>query len=89
MRPQLFAGGLLVVVMGIIFYALQLPFVYYWSLPFVIGGALMVVGSFFASESAGPIMPPEGYKFCVFCSNPVPATSDRCPRCNGVQPREG
>jgi hypothetical protein len=88
MRPQLFTGGLLVAIMGIVFYALQLPFVYYWSLPFVIGGAIMAIGSFFASESSGPVTPPEGYKFCVFCSNPVPVASDRCPRCDGVQPKE-
>ena len=89
MRPQLFAGGLLVVITGVVLYLLQLPLVYYWSIPFVIGGAIMAVGSFFASEGAGPVTPPEGYRFCVFCSNPVPVASDRCPRCNGLQPKEG
>jgi hypothetical protein len=89
MRPQLFAGGILVVGMGVVFFVLQLPFVYFWSLPFVIGGALMAIGSLFASPSPGPVTPPEGYRFCVFCSNPVPLASERCPRCNGMQPREG
>jgi len=88
MRQQLFAGGLMVVIMGIVLYIIQLPLVFFWSLPFMIGGALMMVGSFFASERAGPVEPPEGYKFCVFCSNPVPVDSDRCPRCDGVQPKE-
>ncbi len=89
MRPQLFAGGLLVALMGAGFYALQLPFVYYWSVPFVAGGILMVAVSFFMSESPGPLVPPEGFRFCVFCSAPVPVTSERCPHCNGVQPKEG
>jgi hypothetical protein len=87
MRPQLFAGGLLVAVIGVSFYALQLPFVYFWSLPFVIGGGLMVAASFFVSASPGPITPPEGHRFCVFCSTPVPLSSERCPHCNGVQPK--
>lgn len=88
MRPQLFVGGLLVVLMGAGFYALQIPFVYFWSLPFVIGGAIMMVGSLLMSESPGPIAPPAGFRFCVFCSTPVPLSSERCPHCNGVQPRE-
>lgn len=89
MRPQLMAGGLLVALMGAGFYALQIPFVYFWSLPFGIGGAIMIIASLFLPESTGPPMPPEGFRFCVFCSTPVPLSSERCPHCNGVQPREG
>ena len=86
MRPQLFIGGLLVAVMGAGFYVLQLPLVYFWSLPFLIGGGLMVVASLFLSPSQGPVRPPEGFRFCVFCATPFPLASDRCPHCNGLQP---
>lgn len=88
MRPQLLAGGLLVAAMGAGFYVLPLPFVYFWSVPFVIGGALMAMASFFLPETSGPLQPPEGFRFCPFCSTPVPLGSERCPHCNGVQRRE-
>ncbi len=71
------------------FYILALPFVYFWGIPLVIAGGIMAVASFFMSESPGPVEPPEGYRFCVYCSTPVPLTSARCPHCNGLQPREG
>lgn len=87
MRPQLLVGGILVALMGAGFYVLQLPLVYFWSVPFGIGGAIMIVASFFMSETAGPPAPPEGYRFCVYCSAPVPVSSERCPQCNGVQPK--
>jgi hypothetical protein len=87
MRPQLFVGGLLVVLMGVGFYVLQIPFVYFWSLPFGVGGAIMVIASFFLSEGSGKLAPPEGFRFCVFCSTPVPVASERCPQCNGLQPK--
>ncbi|HXY56452.1 MAG TPA: hypothetical protein VEH01_02450 [Nitrososphaerales archaeon] len=88
MRPQLLAGGLLVAAMGAGFYALQLPFVYFWSVPFLLGGAVMAAVSVFLPETSGPIQPPEGYRFCPFCSTPVPTGAERCPHCNGVQRRE-
>jgi hypothetical protein len=89
MRSQLFAGGVLVALLGVLFYAFPLPLVYFWSIPFVFGGGIMMLASFFMSESTGPIKPPEGYRFCVFCTNPVPLKSERCPKCDGLQPREG
>jgi hypothetical protein len=89
MRPQLFAGGLMVTLMGGGFYFLEIPFVYFWSIPFAIGGGIMVLASFFMSESPGPVAPPEGYRFCVFCATPVPLDAQRCPQCNGVQPTGG
>ena len=89
MRPQLFVGGLLVLFLGALFYAIPLPLVFFWSIPFAIGGGIMALASFFISEGPGPIRPPEGFRFCVFCSTPVPLTSERCPHCNGLQPREG
>lgn len=87
MRSQLLVAGILVALMGAAFYLLQVPLVYFWSLPFVIGGGLMAAASPFLPERAGPLEPPEGYRFCAFCSTPVPLTSDRCPHCNGLQPR--
>jgi hypothetical protein len=88
MRPQLFVGGLFVSILGALFYVLELPLVFFWSVPFVLGGGLMAFASFFMSESPGPILPPQGFRFCVYCSTPVPLGSDRCPQCNGLQPKE-
>lgn len=89
MRPQLLVSGLLVVLLGGAFYLLELPFVFYWSVPFVIGGAAMMLAGVLAPESSGPIRPPEGYRFCRYCSAQIPVTSERCPHCNGIQPKEG
>lgn len=88
MRPQLFGGGVLVTLMGAGFYVLEVPFLFFWSLPFAAGGAIMMAMSFFLPESPGPISPPEGHTFCVFCSTPVRIGEPRCPHCNGLQPRE-
>jgi len=87
MRPQLLVGGLFVGIMGLGFYVLELPLVYFWSIPFAIGGAIMIIASFFLPETQGRLTPPEGFRFCLYCSSPVPLTSDRCPHCNGVQPK--
>ncbi|HZW85585.1 MAG TPA: hypothetical protein VFE91_06785 [Nitrososphaerales archaeon] len=87
MRPQLLIGGLMVALLGVGFYALQLPLVYFWSVPFGIGGLLMVVAGYFMDEGPGPVQPPEGYRFCVFCSTPVKIGAERCQHCNGVQPK--
>ena len=87
MRSELLVAGLMIALMGVVFFLLQVPLVYYWSLPFVIAGGLMAVVSPFVPERAGPIEPPEGYRFCAFCSSPVPLTSERCPNCNGLQPK--
>ena len=85
MRPQLLVGGLLVAAMGAGFYFLQLPLVYFWSLPFGIAGIIMVTIGFIISESEGRVQPPEGHRFCPFCSTPVKIGMERCPNCNGVQ----
>ena len=85
MRPQLLVSGILVMLLGAMFYLLQIPLVYYWSLPFLAGGALMAAASLFVSESPGPLRPPEGYVFCRFCSGLVPVKAERCPTCNGLQ----
>jgi hypothetical protein len=87
MRPQLLFGGLLVAVMGVGFYVLALPFAFFWSIPFGAAGVIMIVASFFLPETEGPVKPPEGFRFCPYCSTTVPLNSERCPNCNGVQPR--
>jgi len=46
----------------------------------------MCLVSLFMSESPGPVKPPTGFRFCVFCSTLVPTSSERCPQCNGIQP---
>jgi hypothetical protein len=89
MRPQLFVGGLLIAVTGAGLYVLALPLVYSWSLPFIIVGGLMAIVSFALPEGPGPVQPPEGFRFCIFCSTPVPTGAARCPRCNGLQPGAG
>jgi hypothetical protein len=68
-------------------FVIQLPFLFFWSIPLVLGGGIMALASFFLSEGEGPITPPPGYRFCVFCTSPVPVDAERCPRCNGLQPR--
>jgi hypothetical protein len=87
MRPQLFGGGILVIIVGAVFYILAIPFAYYWSIPFVFGGGIMVAASFFLPEGPAPLAPPEGYRFCVYCSTTIPEEAERCPHCNGYQPR--
>ena len=87
MRPQLLFGGLLVALMGGGFYVLELPFAFFWSLPFGVAGVIMIAASFLLGETEGPVKPPEGFRFCPFCSTPVEVSSERCPHCNGVQPR--
>jgi hypothetical protein len=89
MRPQLVFSGLLVMLMGGAFYVLQIPLAFAWSIVFVAGGALMSVGGMVASESHGPVQPPEGYRFCRYCSAQVPLGAARCPQCNGLQASEG
>jgi len=84
MRPQLFWGGLIVLAAGAGFYAILFLDI---GIPLAVGGALMLTASFFLSERSGTILPPPGFRFCVFCSTPVPIDSDRCPHCNGLQPR--
>lgn len=88
MRPQLLVGGLLIAAMGAGFYLLQLPLVYFWSLPFGIAGVIMAVIGLFVPETEGPVQPPEGYLFCPFCSTPVKIGTERCPHCDGVQRAE-
>lgn len=85
MRPDLFWGGVIVLLAGVGFYFILFLDV---SFPLAIGGAIMIAVSFFLPEGPGPIPPPAGFRFCVFCATPVPLSSNRCPRCNGLQPRE-
>lgn len=86
MRPQLLGAGALVIVMGAGFYVLAIPLAFFWSIPFVVGGLVMAGVSFLLPESRGPVEPPEGYRFCAYCSNPIKLDAARCDRCNGVQP---
>jgi hypothetical protein len=89
MRPQLLFGGLLVGLMGAGFYTLALPFAYFWSVPFGVAGAIMIVASILLPETQGSVQPPEGFRFCPYCATPVPLGATRCPHCDGVQPKEG
>jgi len=86
LRPQLFGAGVLVMILAAVLYVLGIPLVFFWSIPFAIGGAVMAVVSVLLPESAGPVEPPEGYRFCPFCSSPVRLDARRCDHCNGLQP---
>lgn len=86
MRPQLFGAGALVVITGVVFYVLAVPIVFSWSLLFIVGGVVMMGVSLVVSEGTGPVEPPEGYRFCPFCSNLVRLDAKRCDHCNGIQP---
>jgi len=89
MRSQLFVAGVIVGGTGAASYVLQIPLMALWSIPFMAGGGLMIVASLFLSESHGPVQPPEGYRFCAYCGNPVKLDQARCERCNGFQPGAG
>jgi len=88
MRTQLLAAGFFVALTGGIFYAFPLPLTFAWSLTLVVGGGVMCIASLFMSESPGPVKPPIGFRFCVFCSSLVPTSTERCPQCNGIQPQD-
>ena len=86
MRPSLVITGLFTIGLGLLLYLLELPFVYLWSFPFMVGGvAFMVVGAV-VKESSGHVEPPAGYNFCVFCHTPVLVGAKRCDHCSGLQP---
>jgi hypothetical protein len=89
MRSQLLVSGILVALFGVALYILQIPLAFAWSLVFISGGALMAGASLFVAESEGPVTPPDGYRFCRFCSAAVPLQVLRCPRCNGLQQTGG
>src|SRR5439155_8672885 len=57
MRSQLLFAGSFAVVLGVLFYLLELPIVYWWSFPFIVGGGLMMLSSPFLKESEGPLTP--------------------------------
>ena len=87
MRSQLIAAGVMILLLGALFYLLQVPLVYFWSVPFAVGGGMMALAGLLVPESPGPVEPPEGYRFCVFCGTPVAIEAPRCPHCNGLQPK--
>jgi len=85
MRSSLVLTGIIIAILGLVLYFLELPFAFLWSFPFMIGGVVFVVAGSFLKESTGQVEPPEGYKFCLFCNNPVPLSAERCDHCNGLQ----
>ena len=86
MRSQLLIAGAFSVGLGILLDVIALPVVSAWSIPLIVGGGLMAVVSPFLKESEGPLAPPEGYRFCAFCSTPVLLSEERCGHCGGRQP---
>ena len=89
MRSQLFAGGAITALLGVLFYVSVLPLFFAWWSPLLVGGCVMCIASLFMAEGTGPVKASEGFRFCVYCSSQIPVTTARCPSCNGLQPREG
>ena len=89
MRSQLLVSGAFIAFMGFSFYVLEIPLLFTWSSVLLAGGAVMFFAGFVVPERAGPISPPEGYRFCRFCSAAVPQQEARCPQCNGLQQSGG
>lgn len=87
MRSRLLISGMMTFALGLLLYILEIPLFFAWSIPFMIGGMIMALVSPFLRESEGPLQPPEGYTFCVFCSNLVKLGEERCNHCGGLQPK--
>jgi hypothetical protein len=83
MRSQLVIAGLFTLGIGGVLY---ITLGFYVSYFLAIGGVVMVVVSFFLEESEGPVRPPEGSVYCVFCSTLVNKSAERCDHCGGLQP---
>ena len=58
-----------------------------WGIFSIVIGLAIAGLSILLKPGKGPIEPPEGHRFCLFCSTPVPNESERCPHCNGLQPK--
>ena len=86
MRSSLILTGILTSGLGLLFYILEIPFVFSWSFPFIFGGLVLVATGWVVKETQGHIDPPEGYAFCVFCSAPILVGTKKCDGCNGLQP---
>ncbi len=86
MRPSLILTGIITGGLGLSFYVLEIPVLFTWSFPFMIGGLVFVAVGAFAKETLGHIEPPDGYVFCVFCNAAILVGTRKCERCNGVQP---
>ncbi len=86
MRTSLVVTGIFTAALGLLFYVLEIPFVFSWSFPFILGGFVFVVAGAVIKDSSGYVEPPSGYAFCVFCNIPILTGTKKCERCNGVQP---
>jgi hypothetical protein len=72
--------------MGLLFYILELPFVFEWSIPFMLAGLVFLLIGALAKETTTHIEPPPGYNFCVFCGTAILIGTKKCDRCGGTQP---
>ncbi len=59
-----------------------------WGALTIAAGLVLAGAGVVAKEKEGRVEPPMGTKFCVYCSTPVPLAAERCPNCNGLQPKE-
>ena len=86
MRSSLVVAGIFTAGLGVLFYVLEIPFVFSWSLPFMLGGIVFVAAGAIIADTSGSVDPPPGHVFCVFCEAPILVGTKKCERCNGTQP---
>jgi hypothetical protein len=89
-------GGVLTFGLGLLLYGFEfvfvplgaggLPPINSFATPFVIAGIVMILVGAVVKEGGGPIVAPEGFRYCVFCSAIIPQEMNRCSNCGGLQP---
>ena len=58
-------------------------------LALVAGGFVVMISGFLLDEATTErVEPPQGYRFCPFCTTPVMVGEERCSHCNGLQPEK-
>jgi hypothetical protein len=95
-RTSLVFAGLLVTGLGALLFGIEtvfsplggtaLPSLLSPATPFVAAGLIMLVIGAFLREGSGPVQPPEGFAFCVYCGNLMKSDQPRCDKCGGLQP---
>ena len=82
MRSSLVVSGGIITLTGV---ALFVALAGEAWLALVAGGFVVLVSGFLLGEATERVVPPDGYRFCLFCSTPVMVGAERCSHCNGLQ----
>jgi hypothetical protein len=83
MRSSLVVSGGIIALTGVALYVALAGGAW---LVMIAGGMVVVVSGFLLKEVTDRVEPPDGYRFCLFCSTPVVIGAERCGHCNGLQP---